>query len=223
MAEALVIQMPSGPAPQLVLLFHGVGAAPEDMLPIGERLAHEFPQAAIVSVPGRHASDFGRGYQWFSVSGISEADRPRRVAEAMPEFIAAVRHWQAKAGAGVDETALIGFSQGAIMALEATQRPEPLAGRVVALSGRFAAEPALAPPATTLHFVHGKADEVIHYGHAVRAAERLVALGADVTADVIPFLGHAVNGEVLELMVERLTGYLPQRKWREAIRSVPPA
>ena len=37
--EALVIQQPSGPARQLVLLFHGLGANEEDPRPVGERLA----------------------------------------------------------------------------------------------------------------------------------------------------------------------------------------
>lgn len=221
MSDPLILQMPAAPAQQLVLLFHGVGAGPADMAPIGQRLAAEFPQAAVVSVPGRQRSEFGAGHQWFSVAGITEENRAERIAAAMPEFVATVRAWQQRTGVPVPATALVGFSQGAIMALESTQLDAPLSGRVVALSGRFAGEPQAAPPQTTLHFVHGKSDPVIHYGHTVRAAERLVALGADVTADVIPFLAHQVSDEVLELVVERLKGYLPQRLWREALRSAP--
>jgi hypothetical protein len=43
---------------------------------------------------------------------------------------------------------------------------------------------------------------VIHYGHCVAAAERLVDLGGDVTADVIPFLSHEINTEVMDLLVD---------------------
>ena len=42
--EALIIQQPGGPARQLVLLFHGLGANEEDLRPVGERLAAEYPE-----------------------------------------------------------------------------------------------------------------------------------------------------------------------------------
>jgi phospholipase/carboxylesterase len=223
MNDALVIQMPDGPAQQLMLLFHGVGATPEHMEPLARHLAQAFPQAAVVSVPGPDEFDLGQGAgrQWFSVRAIDENNRAARVAEAMPGFVETVKQWRERTGASLPATALIGFSQGAIMALESTQLGEALAGRVVALAGRFANLPALAPEATTVHLIHGKADTTIPYVHTIAAAERLIELGGDVTADVIPFLDHRVTDEVAELLVERLKGYLPQRVWREAMREAP--
>ena len=170
------------------------------------------------------ASDFGQGWQWFSVAGVTEDNRPARVLEAMPLFVKAVQGWQQHTGVTPHATVLVGFSQGAIMALESTQREAEgerdalLAGRVVALSGRFAQDTRHAPAATVLHFIHGKHDPVMPYAHTVRAAEMLIQQGADVTADVIPFLEHAVTPEVLELVVERLQGYVPQRHWRAALQ-----
>jgi phospholipase/carboxylesterase len=223
MNNALVIQMPDGPAQQLMLLFHGVGATPEHMEPLARHLAGAFPQAAVVCIPGPDEFDLGQGAgrQWFSVRAIDENNRAARVAEAMPGFVETVKQWREQTGASLDATALIGFSQGAIMALESTQVGEPLAGRVVGLSGRFANLPALVPGSTTLHLIHGKADATIPYVHTIAAAERLIELGGDVTADVIPFLDHRVNDEVATLLVERLRGYLPQRKWREAMQAAP--
>lgn len=218
MPDPLVLQQPHGPAAQLFLLFHGVGSTPESLAPLGRRLAMAFPQAAVLSVQAPTASDLGAGWQWFSVQGITEENREQRVAEAMPEFLATVKRWQQATGVEPAATALVGFSQGAILALEATQQAETVCGRVVALSGRFATAPSVVPPSTVLHFVHGKADAVIHYGHTVQAAERLVRLGADVTADVLPFLGHEITREVHELVLERLQGYVPQRRWQEALQ-----
>jgi phospholipase/carboxylesterase len=219
MSEAIVVQRPTGPAKQLMLLLHGVGATAQGLVPMGQRLAREFPDALVVSVQAPHASDLGQGYQWFSVHGITEEDRPARVAEALPAFVAMVQDWQRQSGVGSDATALIGFSQGAIMSLEASQLPQHLVGRVVALSGRFAALPQAPHPHTTIHMVHGKSDAVIHYGYTVTAAEHLISLGADVTADVIPFLGHEVNAEVVDVVVERLLGHLPKRHWEEVHRA----
>lgn len=223
MSEPLIVQMPDGAPAQLILLFHGVGSTPQNMAPLGQRLATEFAQAAIVAIASPDACDSGAGGQWFSVRGITEENRVPRIAATMPRFVASVRDWQQRTGASAAQTALVGFSQGAIMALEATQLDETLAGRVVAFSGRFASPPERAPAATTLHFIHGKSDAVIAYAHTVSAAERLIRLGADVTADVIPFLGHAISDDAADLLIERLTTHIPKRTWEQAMQGAPSA
>lgn len=219
MSETIEIQRPEGAAQQLMLLQHGLGSTPQALLPLGQRLAQDFPHALVISVQAPQASDLGEGYQWFSVRGMTDESRPARVAEAMPAFMAMVHDWQRQSGVGPEATALIGFSQGAIMSLEATQRPELLVGRVVALSGRFATLPRAPHPHTTVHLVHGKSDSVIHYGYTVTGAERLIRLGADVTADVLPFLGHEINDLVVETLMKRLLGHVPQRYWKDLHRA----
>ena len=128
---------------------------------------------------------------------------------------------QQASGASVESTALVGFSQGAIMVLEAAQAQPHLAGRVIAFAGRYAKLPTAAPERTTLHLFHGKQDDVIHYSHTVHAAERLVQLGADLTADVVPFTGHGISEELQDLLVERLRGHIPKHVWEEAMRNAP--
>ncbi|MES3000916.1 MAG: esterase, partial [Pseudomonadota bacterium] len=71
--------------------------------------------------------------------------------------------------------------------------------------GRFAVLPDHAPEHATLHLIHGKSDAVIPYAQTVMAAERLVKLGADVTADVIPFAAHEITPEMQQVMIDRLT------------------
>ena len=219
MTESIVIQQPRGPAEQLVLLFHGVGATPQAMQPLGERLAQQFPNAFIVSVVAAHTGDMGVGHQWFSVRGVSENNRAVRVAAALPAFLSAVAHWQAVAGVGPAATALIGFSQGAIMALESSRGELVCAGRVVAIAGRFAQLPERAALATTLHLMHGKQDEVIPYRHTIEAVQHLLGIGGDATADVLPFIGHQIAEDFISLTIERLTGYVPKRLWDEALRA----
>ena len=217
--NAHIIQQPQPKAAQLILLFHGVGADAQAMRPAGERLAAEFPLAMVVSVAAYQPSDISNGFQWFSVVGITEENRPARIAQALPAFEACVAHWQSVAGVGPAATALIGFSQGAIMALEATHRDTPIASRVFAISGRFAALPQAAAPETTIHILHGKVDTVIPYGWAVEAATHLRDLGADMTAEVLPFIGHEVHPEFIELVVTKLTTHVPKRLWTEALKA----
>jgi phospholipase/carboxylesterase len=225
-AATLVLQQPSGPARQLVLLFHGYGADAADLQPVGERLAAEYPQALVVSLRAPQPTAFGFGYQWFAIDDVDDAKRVERIAAVMPGFVAAVRHWQRVAQVGPEGTVLIGFSQGAIMVLEAASQGgvEALAGRVVALAGRYAALPQVAPADTTVFLVHGKADGVMPYGYTVAGAQHLVALGADVVADVLPYAGHEINQEILDLVVRRLKTHVPKRHWEAALRAgVPPA
>jgi phospholipase/carboxylesterase len=219
MSESIVVARPEGQAEQLMLLFHGVGSSALDLVPLGHVLAAEFPAAFIVSVAAPAPTEAGGGRQWFSVLDISEENRPARVEAALPAFMATVAHWQNEAGVGTDAVALVGFSQGAIMALEATRDRPAVAGRVVSIAGRFARLPTSPNPGTTLHLFHGKLDPVIPYGFTVEAAKHLVAIGADITADVIPFVGHQINDEVATLMIERLRGHLPRRTWEAAMQA----
>lgn len=182
MGDAIIVQMPHGAPEQLILLFHGVGSTPESLAPIGRRLAGEFSLAAVISVQSPDSCDLGAGLQWFSVRGITEENRAQRIADTMPRFVDRIRGLQQATGTTPTQTALIGFSQGAIMALESTQTDEHLAGRVVSIAGRFAQAPKHAPALTTLHFIHGKSDPVIPYSHAVTAVERLVVKSQDVLA-----------------------------------------
>ena len=215
MSDSIIIQQPAQAAQQLMVLHHGAGASALDLKPLGQHLAAQFPHAFIVSVHAPYVGDAGSGAQWFSLHDLTDENRPERVAGAMPAFIHNLRYWQQTSGVVASATALVGFSQGAIMALEAAQVQAGLAARIVALSGRYAQLPTHAPEETTLHFIHGKSDPVMHYGHCVAAAERLVGLGGDVTADVIPFLGHEISAEVMDLLIERLTGHIPKHRWDE--------
>lgn len=207
MQDALIIQRPvttSSRSPDLLLLFHGVGSNAHDLEPLGQFLAQRRPQSWVVSVQAPLAGEGGRGWHWFSVKGITEANRPARIVEAMPRFIDAVAHWQRQAGAGAASTTLIGFSQGSIMALESTQQGRTLAGRVVAIAGRFAQAPRRAPPGTVVHLMHGDQDRVMPMALAIEATATLQSLGAKVTLDRFSGLGHGVDAKVMRRIAERL-------------------
>lgn len=215
--EHFVVQSPATPATQLILLFHGVGDNPVAMGEIGSYFAKDFPQALVVSIGGPLAFGNGSGRQWFSVQAVTEENRVERIAQVMPQFVEIVRYWQRQSGVGYAGTALVGFSQGSIMALEALKEEAKLAGRVVAFSGRFARLPEQAFGECVVHFIHGEEDAVIAVQHARAAAERLQANGVDFTLDVEPNVGHGINQGMLNNALERLHYYVPQRYWDEAL------
>jgi len=203
MSEALLIRAPQQPT-ALYLLFHGVGATPASLAPLGELLADAFPEAAVVAVPGPDASDLGTGLQWFSVRGVTEENRPQRIAATLPRFLATIRQWQQRLGVAPAATTLVGFSQGAILSLQAALQDPAPAGRVVALGGRFGERPQHAPAGVRIHLLHGEADPVMPAAHAQQAFRDLQALGADVTLDIVPGLGHGINERMARLLLQRL-------------------
>lgn len=212
MQNDLIIQRPGAaqiPAEELLLLLHGVGSSAEDLRPLGEALALQRRQAWIVSVRSPHPSDFGSGWQWFSVQGVTAANRPARVAEAMPVFLETVAAWKRESGVSAAQTTLIGFSQGAIMALESTQTERAPAARVIALSGRFARAPQVAPASLRVHLMHGDADQVMPLQLAVDASAQLRGLGVPTTLDQFAGLGHGIDRRVVDAIVRRLGEVLP--------------
>lgn len=202
MDGSVVVARPQAPR-ELVLLFHGVGSSAANLVPLAQLIARQKPHAMVVSVEGAHPSSFGSGREWFPVAGVTEADRPARIAAAMPRFEHAVRQWQAEAGVGPAGTTLVGFSQGAIMSLESTQ-VAGLAHRVVSIAGRFAQPLRRAPEGVTFRFVHGGNDPVIAPRFSVEAAEALRSLGADAAAQFVPGLGHGIDERAARLVLESL-------------------
>lgn len=204
---SIVIARPQQPA-QLVLLFHGVGSSADNLVPLGSAIAQARPDAFVVSVNGPHPSTLGSGREWFSVVGITEENRPERIAKAMPLFRAAVEHWQTASAIGPEATVLIGFSQGAIMSLESTQEESrlPLAQHVIAMAGRFAEPVRRAPAGLKVHLIHGEQDGVVPTRSSVEAARQLQAAGAAVTLDLLPGLGHGIDARALRLAIRYLDG-----------------
>lgn len=214
--------LPTEGAPQqLFLLLHGVGANAADLAPLAEHLRQAFPQSAVLAFDGFEAFDGipggGAGRQWFSIQGVSDANRAERVAAVLPALAATVRAAQQVTGVEPAGTALVGFSQGAICALELAQTHDGLAGRVLAFAGRYAALPTVAPRLTTLHFFHGADDPVIPVQHARQAIERLAALGGDATIDIASGVGHEIDQHLLDSALLRLSRHIPARTWAEAM------
>jgi phospholipase/carboxylesterase len=202
----------TGNAKQLFILLHGVGANPSDLVPLAKKLRDTFPQAAFLLPEGTHPFDRGGdGRQWFSISGITEESRVTRLAEAMPRLHALVRQAQARFNVAPTDTTLVGFSQGAIMALEFSIVHDGGVGRVLAFSGRFAQLPEKAPELTTLHLLHGENDPVIPVALAQAAFERLKELKADATLDLASSVGHEINAALADSAIRHLQSYVPLR------------
>ena len=123
----------------------------------------------------------------------------------MPLFIEIVRDWQQKTGVTPENTTLVGFSQGTIMALESTKVEEHLASRIIAFSGRFANLPEKPIAAgTVVHFIHGEQDPVINPFQSRSAAERLNALGCACTLNIQAGMAHGLDSHMINTAISHL-------------------
>jgi len=171
-----------------VIFLHGVGSSGAAMEPLA--VALDLRDSAHCP-DGTEPFDMGQGRQWFSVKGISEDARPARIAAAMPGFRAVIE------GLGDPrDSVLVGFSQGAIMALHAVADGLPVRA-VVALSGRAAGP--LAPRADwpPITLIHGTADGVIPAAMAKATLGWLQAAGAQPELHLIDGLDHGIDQRVL--------------------------
>jgi phospholipase/carboxylesterase len=210
-------RLPASGAPELLfLLFHAAHSDAHSMTALAQRLGVEYPQSAVLCVDAPlNASAQADARCWFEVDDFSAATR------ALPGFIAMVRELQGRFSVGWERTALFGFAQGATMALEAVQAEPNLAGRVLAFASRHVSAPTQAPEDTTHHFFHGLKDAVQPHGPAIDSAQRLLALGGDVTADVLPGIGHELHPALIDKAIEQLRTFLPKKVWREAAAEAP--
>ncbi len=221
MTHAAHVLLPQdGPADLMFVLLHGAGANGEQMRPLAEALHRQYPRAALVlpdafepfdAVPGG-----GAGFQWFSEQG-DEAQRAERLSATVPALVTLVRGWAERLALPWERVALGGFSQGAILALEALQQEPKFAGRVLAFGGAFAYWPQQAPEDVCIHLLHGKEDQELPYPPLLKAAQELVSLGADITADVLPNVGHELHPQLIERAMEQLRTFIPAKLWREAV------
>lgn len=203
---------------QLFILLHGVGGTPHTLASLIQALRTAFPASAILAPAGFERYDGGgNGRQWFSVRGVDDDNRAERVAQALPPLVDYVRAAQARFGLLQSDTALAGFSQGAIMALEAVQAHDGLAGRVLAFSGRYARLPKVPPQYTTIHLLHGADDRVMNVTYAQTAQAWLDSLHGDCTIDVANHVGHELHPALVQCAIERLQTCVPLRSWEAAL------
>lgn len=191
------------PAPlrpqSLLMLLHGFGSNAQDMAVLAQALCPAMPEALALAPQGfEPASGQPGARQWFDVNGMTPANRAQRVAKVLPRLVECVRDAQQRTDVPPERTVLVGFSQGASLAVELALAHDGLASRVLAFAGRCATAPDHAPQRIALHFLLGAADPLISAEQAQATVERLRALGGEATLDLAAGLGHAIDAALLD-------------------------
>ena len=166
-----------GPAKSLVVFLHGYGADGNDLIDIGRMWAPVMPETAFVSPHApQPCAEAPVGRQWFPLAGTDQQKLREGVLAAAPVLDAFLDAELAAHGLGDDRLALVGFSQGTMMALHVgPRRAHPIAG-IVGYSGLLPgpeflkAEARQRPPVL---LIHGDADPLIP-AMALHVASRIL-------------------------------------------------
>lgn len=183
-----------GAASQVVFLLHGLGADGADLIDLAPSWAHALPHAAFVAPHAPEAyAEGGLGRQWFALWDRSDAARAAGADVAriwLDSFIDAEL-----LRLGVSDYALMGFSQGAMMALHVGFRRVHPPRAILAFSGALLAPERLHEITHRLPvlLVHGEADEVVPPERSRAAESALDALGIPVQTLFCAGLGHGID------------------------------
>jgi phospholipase/carboxylesterase len=188
-----------GKAGQFVVLLHGVGADGNDLIGLAPEFARVLPHAAFSSPHAPYPCDFApQGRQWFSLMDRGPQALLAGVKSAAPVVNAFLDSELAKFGLDDSALALIGFSQGTMVALyTALRRAKPCAA-VLGYSGALLGAETLfteivsRPPVL---LIHGDQDPVVPFAALGHAETVLLANAVPVETQVRKGLGHGIDGE----------------------------
>ena len=193
------------PARQLVVLLHGVGANGADLIELAPYVAEALPDAAFVAPDAPFEYDMaGFGRQWFSLQDRSTPALAAGIRAAAPILDAFIEQELACRGLTDADLALVGFSQGTMMALHVGPRRPRAAAAIVGFSGALVAPDALADELASrprMLLIHGEEDEVVNPACLAQAEQGLATFGIPVLAEMRPGLGHSIDGPGLGLAV----------------------
>src|SRR5260221_8806260 len=196
----------SGRAQQLVVFLHGYGADGNDLIEIGRAWQGLLPDAAFASPHApRPCGQAPVGREWFPLTFRNPDERWTGVNQAAPILENFLDAELKRRNLPPSALALVGFSQGTMMALHVGLRRAIAPAAIVGYSGMlvtpekgdpsaFAAEIRSRPPVL---LIHGDADELIPVQALFHAAQGPAALDVPAEWHISPGIGHGIDQEGL--------------------------
>ncbi len=196
----------SGQAKHLVVFLHGYGADGNDLIDIGRAWAALLPDAAFVSPHApRPCGQAPTGREWFPLTFRDPGERWAGVTMAAPGLDSFLDAELKRLSLPPSALALVGFSQGTMMALHVGLRRQTSPAAIVGYSGMlampeeidpaaFAAEIKSRPPVL---LVHGDQDPLIPVQALFHAAQSLAALEVPAEWHISPGVAHGIDQEGL--------------------------
>ncbi|HEU4520041.1 MAG TPA: dienelactone hydrolase family protein [Microvirga sp.] len=196
----------SGRAKQLVVFLHGYGADGNDLIEIGRQWQRWLPDAAFVAPHAPEACGMSpMGRQWFPLTFRDPHERWRGVNHAGPGLDAFLDAELRTHGLPASKLALVGFSQGTMMALHVGLRRAEAPAALVGFSGMVVLEEGQGPDQLRgqlrakppILLVHGDRDDVIPVDALFLSTDALAAAEVPCQWHLSVGVAHGIDGEAL--------------------------
>ncbi|MEQ9116017.1 MAG: dienelactone hydrolase family protein [Rickettsiales bacterium] len=205
----------SGNSPKnLVIFMHGVGADGENISDICNVLNRCVPDTHFLCPNGPFHYDMGMGgYQWFSLQDRTESVLLEGINKALPKVNEYIDYHLNKFNLTDDNLAIMGFSQGCMMALHlGLRRPNPPAC-VIGFSGALVGGEWLKTQKTNsppIVMAHGDQDQVVELHRMEQSVQILETMNKDIEPHIFKGLAHGMNEDSLTLAADSLKKHLNQ-------------
>ena len=196
----------------LVILLHGYGSNGDDLIGLVPYWRPALPNTLFLSpnAPQPLPGSVG-GFQWWALNSLAPSARAAGVRVSAAALNAFIDQQLAATGLTEDKLALVGFSQGTMMALHVGPRRARTIAGIVGYSGMLADPDALAAEVKTkppVLLTPGDADQVLPVASLYDAERRLKTLGFEVKSHVSRGLAHSIDDISLQMgarfLVDRL-------------------
>jgi phospholipase/carboxylesterase len=170
---------------------------------LGRQWQTLLPEAAFVSPNAPQPCDNAPGrYQWFALARIDPNETQRGTEAAAPALDAFLDAELERMNLSSENLALVGFSQGTMMALHVGLRRATRPAAIIGYSGMVVAPellPNFANGAPPVYLQHGDQDQIIPVQALFLSASALGAAGLPVQWRMASGLEHGIDAEGLAL------------------------
>jgi len=194
-AAVLAAGPPVAEAQAAMMLMHGRGASADDIMGI----------AGLLEVPGFvYLAPQAPGNAWYPMPfTYSLEENEPYLSRSLGVIAGILAHLEEAGGPGADRTILLGFSQGACLALEYAARNLRRYGGVVGLSGGLIGPDGLERDAAgslagaPVFLGCSDVDPWIPAGRVQYTADHMAHIGGEVDLRIYPGMGHTIVGDEL--------------------------
>ena len=193
-------------AKQLVVFLHGYGADGNDLIGIAKQWQTLLPDAAFVSPHAPHpCAQAPTGRQWFPLTMRDPQELWQGVVDARPALDAFLDAELARLKLDDSRLALVGFSQGTMMALHVGMRRSRAPAAILGYSGVLVGPEhlheatardaqGLPPP---IFLIHGNEDDLISAESLFIAADELCKANIPCQWHMSVGIGHGIDADGL--------------------------
>ena len=192
-------------AQELFILFHGGNSTYLNIMEVAEYYANHFPNAAFVAPEGIKPSFDPYQRKWYHAYFLKPNKTKNNVDKTLPVVQNHIEKIMEQYEIPAEKTYLLGFSQGAVVALHAALRMEKSFAGIILLSGYIAGEEVPLNEHlldTPILLTHGSLDNIIDPRELDRTYQLLDDKGYNVNKVLVEGVKHLKEKPLLDAALQ---------------------